>query len=71
MIIYKLKINTNRARNNRSFKASPYKISFQPYVTNLQDRTFIKPFPSTIYNDSLTNKDKALNDNKQKCGVYR
>ena len=71
MIIYKLKINTNRARNIRSFKTSPYKISFQPYVTNSQDRTFIKPFPSIIYNDSLTNKDKALNDNKQKCGVYR
>lgn len=40
-------------------------------MLNTQDRTFIKPFPSTIYNDSLTKKNKTLNDNKQKCGVYR
>ena len=54
MIIYKLKIKRNRARNNRSYQTSPYKISFQPCVTNSQDPTFIKPFPSTIYNDTLT-----------------
>lgn len=43
----------------------------QPYVTNSLDRSSLKPFPFTIYNDSLTNKDKALKDNKRKSGVYR